>query len=225
MSSFYAKPSGGYAISSLEGTTNIKRIYDYLHSEGYADNCIVGILGNVYGESALNPWLWENNTVSYSNGYGLFQFTPASEYINASWVPDWAPNESTSSQTAGADPDDALGQLYCLVNDTFGKWVPYCWRSYWSASDYPTLYDIRTAVLNRWGNGSTLTMSQFKQITDVEDAVWAFLSCYEGPAIPNYSTRLYYATDIKPIIDQYSKHFDILMLKKIIDRNFSNGIT
>ena len=222
MSRFYAKPSGGYAISSIEGTTNIKRIYDYLHSEGYADNCIVGILGNVYGESALNPWRWENNTVLYSNGYGLFQFTPASEYINASWVPDWAPNESTSSQTAGADPDDALGQLYCLVNDTFGKWVPYCWRSYWSSSDYPDLYTKRGYILNTYGNGSTLTMNQFKNIYDYSDACFAFLACYEGPAIPNYLTRLGYCADIKPIIDQYSKQFDILFMKKIIDRQFNN---
>lgn len=222
MSSFYAKPSGGYAISSNEGTTNIKRIYDYLHSEGYADNCIVGILGNVYGESALNPWLWENNTVSYSNGYGLFQFTPASEYINASWVPDWAPNESTSQQTAGADPDDALGQLYCLVNDTFGKWVPYCWRSYWSSTDYPDLYAKRGYILNTYGNGTTLSMDQFKMIYDYSDACFAFLACYEGPAIPNYLTRLGYCADIKPIIDHYSKLLNILFMKKIIDRQFNN---
>ena len=116
MSSFFAKPSGGYAINSVEGTQNIKMIYEYLHARGFVDNAIVGILGNVYGESALNPWLWENNTVSYSNGYGLFQFTPASEYINASWIPDHAPNESTSTTTAGADPDAGRAgdqNLYC----------------------------------------------------------------------------------------------------------------
>ena len=225
MSSFDAKPSGGYAISSAEGTNNIKRIYDYLHAEGYADGCIVGILGNVYGESALNPWLWENNTVSYSHGYGLFQFTPASEYINASWVPDWAPNLSVSQQSAGSDPDDAYGQLYCLVNDTFGKWVPYCWRNYWSQSDYPHLYDLRTYILNNYGNGSTITMSQFMDINDYEAACFAFLACYEGPAVPNYGTRLSYATTIKPIIDQYAGKLDILFLKKFfIDRQFGHGL-
>ena len=88
MSSFYAKPSGGYSISSTQGTNNILRIYDYLTSRGYSDAAIIGILGNVVGESALNPWLWENNTVAYGYGYGLFQFTPASEYINASGVPN-----------------------------------------------------------------------------------------------------------------------------------------
>ena len=225
---FYAKPSGGYAIHSAEGTANIKAVYDYLHADGYSDDSIVGILGNVYGESALNPWLWENNTVSYSHGYGLFQFTPASEYINASWIPDWAPNESTSSQTAGADPDDALGQLYALVNDTFGKWYPYCWRTYWDASDYPDLYAKRGYILNTYGNGTTLTMNQFKTITDYSDACFAFMACYEGPGDygnpldGNYLRRLGHAASIKTIIDQYSKQFDILFMKKIIDRQFNN---
>ena len=59
---FYAKPSGGYSISSTEGTSNIIAIYEYLSAAGYSDDSIVGLLGNVYGESALNPWLWENNT-------------------------------------------------------------------------------------------------------------------------------------------------------------------
>lgn len=221
MSRFYAKPSGGYSISSIEGTTNIKRIYDYLHNEGYADNCIVGILGNVYGESALNPWLWENNTYNLNNGYGLFQFTPASEYINATWLPDHAPNTDPSQTVAGADPDDALGQLYALVNDTFGKWLNTCWRSYWNPSDYPDLYTKRTYILNTYGSGSSLSMAQFKTIYDYSDACFAFLACYEGPAIPNYLQRLGYCADIKPIIDQYSKQFDILFMKKIIDRQFN----
>ena len=47
MSSFYAKPSGGYAINSTEGEKNIACIYNYLKNEGFADNAIVGILGNV----------------------------------------------------------------------------------------------------------------------------------------------------------------------------------
>ena len=222
MSRFYAKPSGGYAISSVEGTTNIQRIYNYLHNEGYADNCIVGILGNVYGESALNPWLWENNTYNLNNGYGLFQFTPASEYINATWLPDYAPNTDPAQTVAGADPDDALGQLYALVNDTFGKWLNTCWRSYWDPNDYPDLYTKRSYILNTYGSGSSLSMAQFKTITDYSDACFAFLACYEGPAIPNYLQRLGYCADIKPIIDSYAGRLDILFLKHIRDQQFNN---
>lgn len=217
---FYAKPSGGYSISSTEGTSNIVAIHEYLSAIGYSDDAIVGLLGNVYGESALNPWLWENNTVSYSNGYGLFQFTPASEYINASWIPNHAPNESTSEAQPGASPDDALGQLYAFANDSFGKWVSYCWRSYWNPETYPDLYDLRAYVLNTYGNGSRLTMDQFKNIEEYDAACFAFLACYEGPAIPNYWQRLGYATSIKPIIDALTRT-DILFLKHLSDNQFN----
>ena len=220
MSSFYAKPYGGYTISSAEGTNNILRIYDYLHAEGYADGCIVGILGNVMAESSLNPWLWENNIYSLSNGYGLFQFTPASEYINASWIPDWAPNESTSIQTPGSDPDDALGQLYALVNDTFEKWLPYCWRTYWDPDEFTFLYDLHYYVLNNYGNGSTLTRGQFKDINDYEAACFAFLACYEGPAYPNYGQRISYCEEILPIIQAYVNKDDIPLMKRIRDIQF-----
>lgn len=218
---FYAKPSGGYAINSTEGESNIIAMHAYLHVNGFVDNAIIGILGNVYGESALNPWLWENNTVSYSHGYGLFQFTPASEYINASWIPNHAPNESTTEAQPGASPDDALGQLYALVNDSFGKWMGTCWRSYWDPSDYPDLYVKRSYILNTYGDGYGITMNDFKRISDYSDATFAFLACYEGPAVPNYLQRLGYAAQIKPIIDRL-KGLDILFLKKfIIDRQFS----
>lgn len=225
MSDFYAKPSGGYAITSTEGKNNIIKCYSYLHNVGYSDNAIIGIMGNVYGESALNPWLWENNSVNYSKGYGLFQFTPASEYINASYIPNHAPNLSTSSTTTGADPDDAYGQLYALVNDSFGKWVGTCWRSYWDRNDYPDLWTKHTYILNTYGDGYGITMNDFKRINVYSDACFAFLACYEGPAVPNYLTRLGYCAQIKPIIDGIIGKFDILFLKKfIIDRRFKGSI-
>lgn len=224
MSSFNAKPRDTYLISSSEGATNIKRIYDYLLSNGYAYNCIIGIEGNIYQESGLNPWLWEDNTVNYAKGYGLFQFTPASDYINATGIPNHAPNLTTTAQSPGADPDDAYGQMYCVINDTFGKWVSSCWRSYYPISDFPDLYAERQHVLTTYGNGSSLTQAQFKLINDYTDACFAFLMCYEGPANESgntirdkYNARLNYCAQIKTILDSYGGSGDILFLKKIIN--------
>lgn len=200
---FYAKPSGGYAISSTEGTANIEAVYDYLNPLGYDKQCVIGMLGNMSGESGLNPWRWQGDSVNYNLGYGLVQFTPASAYINLTGIPDHAPNTSTSSQTAGASPDDAKAQLYVLANDTLGKWVGNCWRSYWSSSDYPALWAKHTHILNTYGSGSYLSMSQFKTITDYTDACFAFLACYEGPAVPNYDARVALAAQIKTILDPY----------------------
>lgn len=199
--SWHAKPSGGYGTTTPEYFENIKAFSSYFFSQGYAREAIAGMLGNVYGESGLNPWLWQSNTVSYNLGYGLFQFTPASDYINGmTSVPNYAPNLSVTEQTSGADPNDAIAQMYVFSNDLLGKWNSTCWRSYWDASAYPELYAMRTRLLNTWGDGTYLSMQQFSQITDLDLATFAFLACYEGPAVPNYSTRYQYAVDMYPYV-------------------------
>lgn len=220
MSRFYAKPTGGYTYDSVEGTANIKAVYNYLFPKGFTKESIIGILGNVEGESNYNPWLWENGTYNPNDGYGLFQFTPASEYINASWLPDYAPNIDPPNISPTADPDDAYAQLYAFINDTFGKWDSYCWRVDWNTTTYADLWNKRTYILNTYGNGSSLTLAQFKTINDYSDSTFAFLACYEKPLIPNYLQRLGYAANVKTILDNYNPS-DILFLKHIRDRQFN----
>ena len=80
---FYAKPSGGYSIGSTEGTANINAAYDYLNTLGFTKESVAGMLGNSSAESGLNPWRWQDDSVSMTSnykGYGLFQFTPAYAY-------------------------------------------------------------------------------------------------------------------------------------------------
>ena len=197
--SWYAKPSGGYAIGSTEGTANILEIAALYQVRSYRDEAIAGICGNVAAESALNPWRWQSDVVNLSNGYGLFQFTPASGYMGVS-VAGKAPNMSTSIQTAGALPSDGAAQVTVQADDLLSKWVSTCWRSYWSPSSYPSLYSLRTHILNTYGNGSTLTLAQFSQITDVQSATFAFLACFEGPAVPNLNARVSYANQALAII-------------------------
>lgn len=224
---FVAQPSGGYSITSPEGTNNIYEVYNYLGPLGYDKQCVIGMLGNIAAESGLNPWRWQSDTYNLSNGYGLVQFTPASDYINLTGIPNHAPNLSTSIQTAGSSPDDAKGQLYVFANDILGKWVDTCWRTYWSSSTYPDLWALHTSILNTYGNGSSLTMAQFASIDNYSDACFAFLACYEGPWVPNYNDRLANAAIIKTILDPYTpgSGMDILFLKKfIIDRQFKRPL-
>lgn len=201
---FYAKPSGGYSIGSTEGTANINAAYDYLNTLGFTKESVAGMLGNSSAESGLNPWRWQDDSVSMTSnykGYGLFQFTPAYAYVNLTGIPNHAPNMSTSEQTAGASPDDALAQLYVFANDTLAKWVGDCWRSYWDPSTYPALYQRHTNILNTYGSGTYLSMAQFKTIDNVDDACFAFLACYEGPSIPNFADRAALAAQVKQVLD------------------------
>lgn len=225
-----AKPSGAYALGSAEWVDNWDMIKGLLQGQ-WTDEAIAGMGGNLQHESGMNPWRWQSDTVNTSMGYGLAQFTPASQYIALSGA---MPNMSTTSITAGASPDDGTRQIQAIDGDELGKWVSTCWRSYWSKITYSGLWEYAQQILNQWGNGSRITMSQFKACTDIDACTFIWLACYEGPASPNYSTRQATARDIyvnymggvvpptpdPPTPDPPSgQHIPAWLMKKLVDNN------
>lgn len=187
---WYAKPNGAYQLSSTQGTANVNEIYSLLSGRGYTTEAVCGVCGNVIAESGLNPWRWESDVYNLSHGYGLFQYTPASGYINgATGLQYYSPNLSTSEQTEGATPQDGIAQVVAMDTNLLGKWVSSCWRSYWDVNEYPLEYKLRKYILDTYGNGSTLSLAQFRTIDTVYFATFAFLACFEGPAQLHLQTR------------------------------------
>lgn len=184
--SWHAKPSGGYLITSTEGNENILEIWGNLQSRGYTQEAAAGVAGNSSAESGLNPWRWQGDSVNTSNGYGLFQFTPASGYLA---LPGVTPNMSTSSQTSGATPQDGARQVDCFADDELSKWTTLAWRPYWDTTQYAALYAKRASWISQYGSGGRITLSEFSQVTDLEAATFFFLACYEGPLVPNLHAR------------------------------------
>ena len=163
---WYAKPSGAYAIDSTEARGNMDEIRNLCASRGWSLEAICGMLGNMVNESGLNPWRWQSDRVNYSNGYGLPQFTPASGYFNDYGVgtEGYAPNRSTSTTTSGASPSDGYAQIIVIDVDKAGKFLnrqSYC--SYW---DISTCYPL----------------SAYKQVGDLYTATVGWLFNYEFPA-------------------------------------------
>lgn len=197
---WYAKPSGGYIMSSTEGTNNIYEMHYWMDAAGYTLEAQAAVVANCYNESALNPWRWQGDVVNYAAGYGLFQFTAARDYIDGcSWVDDYAPNLATGYITAGAAPHDGNAQMDVLVNDYLSKWVGTCWRDYWAYDSY--LAGLRNTILNTWGSGSYISQSQFADIDDLECALFCFFACYEGP---------YYISDYYARVDDVYTAYSIL---------------
>lgn len=191
---WYAKPRGAYKLTSDEAKANMVEISDYLLSQGYTPAAIAGVIGNSYGESGLNPWRWQSDTVNEKAGYGLFQYTPASGYIyECADVEGYAPNLSTAGQTEGAEASDGMAQVIVFDTNKLLKWVDTCWRPYWGEQEYSELYSMRQTILTNNGDGYSLSMEQFKTIENVEHATFAFLACFEGPAVPNLKPRVEYA--------------------------------
>lgn len=41
---------------------------------------VAAMLGNMQAESGINPGAWQGYTVNYNRGFGLVQWTPATNY-------------------------------------------------------------------------------------------------------------------------------------------------
>lgn len=123
---WHNKNYGAYARNSLEAQENVMKIVTVLAGKGWTINAIAGMIGNIEAESGLNPWRWQNDTLNLSNGYGLFQYTPATKYINSSLAQsfaEFAPNNPIGS----GGQDDGTAQLLFMCEDitTDGhQWIP-----------------------------------------------------------------------------------------------------
>lgn len=94
---WHAKPTGRFDHLSEEATDNAQEIATMLIDEfGWTLEAAAGAIGNIFFESGLNPWSWQNQniltqaearTAGASHGYGLIGWTPARKYQfnNATW--------------------------------------------------------------------------------------------------------------------------------------------
>lgn len=190
---WYAKPTGGYANTSTEAQSNATNIANLLTADGWSLKAICALLGNATGESGLNPWRWESDyvptvtefeswdsTQAMSHGYGLFGFTPASNYINTNnsntyFNYGYAPNFSN----LGGNPNDGQAQTMYFVSTVANNWSHGLFNYYdtefqnigVNISDfyYATFNEFKVAQIN----GVDMTLA---------DCVGAFELCYEKPS-------------------------------------------
>lgn len=103
--------NSNYLLKQHERLINARYIHKYLKDNGWSNNAIYAMLGNMEEESSINPGKWEvtNNT---SKGYGLTQWSPSTKYTS------WLPTGSIIS-----DIDNQLARiLYEVLNDNL-QWV------------------------------------------------------------------------------------------------------
>jgi hypothetical protein len=105
--------SGNRYLSTDEMKNNAAIIYQALTEKGWSVNAIAGMLGNMQSESTINPGIWQSlDEGNYSMGYGLVQWTPATNYTN------WATEH-------GYEISDGDGQLIWIdeVTTQVGQWI------------------------------------------------------------------------------------------------------
>lgn len=90
-------------LTQAEMRANAIYIAAYLLDQGWTLQAISGMLGNMQHESSINPGIWQNlDEGNLSMGYGLVQWTPATNLIN------WAENE-------GLEPSDIDTQIMRIL--------------------------------------------------------------------------------------------------------------
>ena len=190
---WHNKDIGAYAEDSPEAQENVMMMVQVLSRLGWTINAIAALAGNQYAESGFNPWRWESDTVDPARGYGLFQYTPATKYINSSIAASYegfAPNYPMGS----GGENDGTAQLLFMHNNVDGGYI--------RTSAYP------------------LTFPEFQTSTlDPGYLALAWLYNYERPGDPGATAdaraasarRWYQWISDNPYID---KHCNILMLKK-----------
>lgn len=117
-----------FADFGQEQTDNAQYILSYLVVVfGWTKEAACGFLGNVQVESTINPGIWQDlNAGNMSGGFGLVQWTPASNYIN------WAiSNDYTTYEQYGQIDPQLLRIQYELNNGL--QWI--------STSEYPISFE------------------------------------------------------------------------------------
>lgn len=93
------------ALTAAETNNNANEFCGYFNNKGWSLNAICAMLGNIYRESLINPGAWQNYVVNYNNGFGLVQWTPASNFTT------WAVNKGYSIQSGTAQCERIIWEL------------------------------------------------------------------------------------------------------------------
>lgn len=164
--------SAGY-LSDVDMKSNASIIWDYFRQKlGWNVNSVAALLGNMQGESTLNPGLIEvgGGTTSAGAGHGLVQWTPATDlYIVLDVLygghEDWY------------DGNKQLGVIYAEYQESVGEAHRGIEPQWYKTTKYPC--DFR-----QWA---------FNQLNyDLEKLTYAFAANYLRPAVVEQPQRVEY---------------------------------
>lgn len=142
---------------------NMNVIHSFFRKKGWTHNAISGMLGNLMVESTVNPWLFQNRSLDWSQpaailadngGMGLTQWTPCRKYYQ------WALDENLP-------PDSGQTMLARIVYE-------YLNNLQWSLDNYGQ---------HTWDDFITST-----ETPAILADVWCW--AYERPATPDMQQRV-----------------------------------
>ena len=163
--------------SEMENNANI--IINYYRSVNINDNTIAALLGNMQAESTLSPVLTERGG---GGGYGLVQWTPQSDLINACNILNLTPYSSGDNQ------------IRVIIQEIRG--IPSSINQWYTSSAFISRYYNSGATSDMIGITPEQFLSNSMNWSPDKLAV-LFMAGYERPSydpdINHYANRQQYA--------------------------------
>lgn len=141
-------------MTEQETYNNAICITAFLSSKGFTTAAIAAVIANSEYESAgINPNCWQNFTISPGNGYGIFQYTPSTKYM------DYARENNIDRNDADQNGN---GQLQYLI-DKDGEWggtYPITWEGFQKMTDPTAATEAFMRNFERPGSYASLPTRQ-----------------------------------------------------------------
>lgn len=130
-------PPGDYQIANM----NIFYRY-FVRQLGWTRNAVSGMLGNIMVESTVNPWLFQNHNLDWSNpsailadngGMGLTQWTPCRKYYQ------WAIDSNLDPQSGNTMCERIYYEYQNNLQWSLDNILQYTWQDFVTSTESPEI--------------------------------------------------------------------------------------
>ena len=146
-------------MTQAQQENNVNIIAAYFRGQGWTDNAIAAMLGNMQVESYINPGQFEiGHNYSASYGFGLVQWTPRTKFSD--WAgADWRTNYDKQIQRIQYELQNGLQWTYNVAmtfaqfsvsTDSVDYLTEVFCRNYENPLDWTASISIRRTNANNW---------------------------------------------------------------------------
>lgn len=121
---------------------NMRNVLTYFRRKGWTKESICGMLGNMMVESTVNPWLFQNHNLDWTNpsailsdpdGMGLTQWTPCRKYYQ------WALDENLDPESGYTMCDRIFYEYQNNLQWSLDNILQYTWEDFVTSTQTPEI--------------------------------------------------------------------------------------
>ena len=121
---------------------NMQKVLRYFLAKGWTRNSICGMLGNMMVESTVNPWLFQHNSLDWSDpaailadsgGMGLTQWTPCRKYYQ------WAIDSNLDPESGNTMCDRIYYEYENNLQWSLDNYGQHTWEDFVTSTETPEI--------------------------------------------------------------------------------------